>query len=99
MNGTNWLKSPVFTATATVTAGFRWAAGLPQAIAVTTPQKTAKPQPAAMTIHPAASALDCFSGDGGVDAFAHEDDDESSHELSKEWCQHGFFLFNDVTLT
>src|ERR1043166_4764632 len=44
-----------------VTAGFRCAALLPQAIAVKTPAITANAQPAVITIHPLPSAFDRFS--------------------------------------
>ena len=50
-------KSPVLTATPSVTAGFRCASGLPHAIAVKTPVITAKAHPVVITIQPAPSAL------------------------------------------
>src|SRR5256884_10008681 len=44
-----------------VTAGFRWASLLPQAMAVNTPAITANAQPAVITIHPPPSAFDRLS--------------------------------------
>src|SRR5271165_6743491 len=44
-----------------VTAGFRCAPGLPQAIAVKTPEITAIAQPVVMTIQPEFSAFDFFN--------------------------------------
>src|SRR6267154_2099557 len=48
------------TANPSVTAGFRCASLLPQAIAVKTPHMTANAQPVVMTIHPLPSAFDFF---------------------------------------
>src|SRR3954447_7525729 len=50
-------KSPVLTAKPSVTAGFKCASALPQAIAVKTPVITANAHPVVITIQPAPSAL------------------------------------------
>src|SRR5689334_10961434 len=60
MYGTAFDQSPDATAKPTVTAGFRCAAVLPQAIAVKTPAMTANAQPAVIAIQPAPPALDLF---------------------------------------
>ena len=60
-NGATFEKSPVFTATPSVTAGFRCASGLPHAIAVNTPAITANAHPAVIASHPVPSALLPFS--------------------------------------
>src|SRR5688572_15789676 len=49
------------TANPSVTAGFRWASGLPQARAVKTPATTANAQPAVIASQPAFSPFDPFS--------------------------------------
>src|SRR5215470_16727083 len=60
MNDATWEKSPLRMAKPRVTAGFKWAPGLPQAMAVNTPLMTAIAQPAVMTIQPEFSAFDFF---------------------------------------
>src|ERR1700740_2665430 len=59
--GANLAKWPLITAKPMVTAGFRCASLLPQAIAVNTPAITANAQPLAITIQPAPSAFDRLS--------------------------------------
>src|SRR5580704_4231706 len=54
-------KSPLRTAIPIVTAGFKCASLLPQAIEVNTPAITANAHPAVITIQPLASAFDFFS--------------------------------------
>src|SRR6267378_6084929 len=59
--GANFANSPEETAKPIVTAGFRCASPLPQAIAVNTPAITANAQPLVITIQPAPSAFERLS--------------------------------------
>src|SRR5215470_12905093 len=59
--GRNFPYFPARTANPSVTAGFRCASLLPQAIAVNTPHITANAHPAVITIHPLFSAFDFLS--------------------------------------
>src|SRR5262244_3580231 len=59
--GRNFPYAPARTANPSVTAGFKCASLLPQAIAAKTPHITANAQPAVITIQPLASAFDFLS--------------------------------------
>src|SRR5215469_11008466 len=59
--GANFEKFPSRTAKPSVTAGFKCASLLPQAMAVNTPAITANAHPAVITIQPPLSAFDRLS--------------------------------------
>src|SRR5258708_6084829 len=61
MYGTTFPNCPDETAEPSVTAGFKWASLLPQAMEVKTPAITANAQPVVITIQPEPSDFDRFS--------------------------------------